>query len=148
MTYDGYGRLKSRHLPRYDTGANATYGYDADDVPLTMTDPRGVVTTYGYANAAGYTNKRHLVNSVTYSNAPSGVPVPGQVRFEYDAAGNRTQMTDEAGSVSYQYNTLSRLSSETRQFSGITHRTYTLTYEYNLAGQLKNLTDPFGVNTS
>lgn len=148
MTYDGYGRLLTRHLPRYDAGTNVTYSYDADDVPLTVTDPRGVITTYGFTNAAGYTNRRHLVNSVTYSNAPAGVPVPAQVRFEYDAAGNRTQMTDEAGSVGYQYDTLSRLSSETRQFGGITHRTYTLTYGYNLAGQLTSLTDPFGVITS
>lgn len=148
LTYDGHGRLKTRHLPKYDANTVTTYDYDADDTVQSVTDPRGVVTTYGFTNAAGYTNKRHLVNSVTYGNAPTGVPVPTQVRFEYDGAGNRTQMTDEAGSVSYQFDTLSRLASETRQFNGLTHRTYSLTYNYNLIGQLTSMTDPFGVVTS
>ncbi|MFL6332500.1 MAG: PKD domain-containing protein [Pyrinomonadaceae bacterium] len=144
LEYDGYGRLRSRHQPRYDAGANVTYTYDADDVPLTMTDPRGVVTTYGYTNAAGYTNKRHLVNSVTYSNAPSGVDVPAQARFEYDAAGNRTSMTDGTGSVTYGYNALSQLASEARQFTGLSGHTYTTTYDYTVSGQLKYVIDPVG----
>ena len=148
MAYDGHGRLKTQHLPRYEANKVTTFGYDDDDTVRSVTDPRGVVMTYGFTNSADITNKRHLVNSVTYSNAPAGVPVPAQVRFEYDAAGNRTSMTDEAGSVSYQFDTLSRLTSETRQFNGITHRTYPLTYGYNLAGQLKSITDPFNHTTT
>jgi YD repeat-containing protein len=118
------------------------YAYDADDVLLSMTDPRGVVTTYGYTNADNYTNRRHLVNSITYSNAPSGVPVPAQVRFEYDAVGNRTQMTDGTGSVAYNYNAFSQLASETRRFTGLAG-SFTLAYGYTISGQLRTLSNNF-----
>jgi YD repeat-containing protein len=144
MTYDGYGRLQSRHLPRYDAGASLTYQYDADDTLKSVTDPRGVVTTYGFTNAAGYTNKRHLVNSVSYGNAPPDVSVPAQARFEYDAAGNRTSMTDGTGSVTYGYDALSQLTSETRQFSALPGHSYTATYDYNLAGQLRYVSEQGG----
>lgn len=51
-------------------------------------------------------------------------------------------MTDGFGSRSYAYNTLSRMTSETRTFTGV--GTYTLGYDYNLAGELKAVTDPWG----
>jgi YD repeat-containing protein len=144
MTYDGHGRLKTRRLPRYATNTAITYEYNADDVVISVTDPRGVVTTYGFTNAANYTNKRHLVNSVSYSNAPSGVPVPSQVRFEYDEVRNRTSMTDGTGSFGYAYNGLSRLTSETRQFSALVGHTYQINYDYTLSGQLKSVGEQGG----
>lgn len=63
--------------------------------------------------------------------------------FEYDAVGNRTLMTDGSGSTSYQYDLLSRLTSETRQFtgSGAPSGNFTLAYEYTLAGAIKKVTD-------
>ena len=136
-TYDGYGRLATSKKPIQ--GGPVSYAYDNDGTLLSTTDPRGVVTSYGFTNAAGYTNKRHLVNSITYTNAPSEVPVPTQIRFEYDAVGNRTRMSDESGSVDYVYNTLSQLTSETRQFAGL-NGSYPLTYGYTLSGQLKSIT--------
>ena len=51
-------------------------------------------------------------------------------------------MTDGLGSVSYAYNQLSRMTSETRTINGV--GTYTLGYDYNLAGELKTITSPFG----
>ncbi len=56
-------------------------------------------------------------------------------------AGNRTSMSDGSGSVSYEFNQLSRMNSETRQFTGLSG-SYKLTYEYHLAGSLKSITDP------
>jgi YD repeat-containing protein len=58
-------------------------------------------------------------------------------------------MTDGLGSVSYSFDQLSRLTSETRTFNdpnnaAINGVTKTLTYDYNLAGELTSLTDPFG----
>ncbi|MGH9931918.1 MAG: hypothetical protein ACREA9_22185, partial [Pyrinomonadaceae bacterium] len=58
------------------------------------------------------------------------------------AAGNRTSMTDGLGSVSYNYNNLGQLGSETRSFNGV--GTYTLSYSYNLAGELSSITNPWG----
>jgi YD repeat-containing protein len=55
-------------------------------------------------------------------------------------------MSDETGSVTYQYDQLSRLQSETRQFSGTgaPSGNFTLNYEYSLAGAVKAITDPTG----
>ncbi len=50
-------------------------------------------------------------------------------------------MTDGLGSMSYQYDPLSRLTSETRTFTGVGN--FTISYSYNLAGQLTSLADPF-----
>jgi hypothetical protein len=51
-------------------------------------------------------------------------------------------MSDGSGTITYQYNSLSQLTSETRQFSGtLSGSNYALNYEYNLAGELKKITD-------
>ncbi len=52
-------------------------------------------------------------------------------------------MTDGLGSKSYIYNDLSQLKSETRTFNGV--GTFTLSYDYNLGGELKKLTDSTGM---
>ncbi|MBX3297465.1 MAG: discoidin domain-containing protein [Acidobacteria bacterium] len=70
--------------------------------------------------------------------------------FAYDAAGNRTSMTDIYGSTTYEYNELSQMTAETRQFTDtLTHaplpnNSFRLEYEYQLAGALRSLTDPYG----
>lgn len=51
-------------------------------------------------------------------------------------------MADDLGSMSYEYRTLSRLSSETRSFTGI--GSFPINYAYNLANQLFSITDFFG----
>ena len=137
MSYDGYGRLKTKHVPEQDAGTVTTWDYKDDDTVQKVTDARGASATYGY------NNNRHLVNTITYS-APSGVTNTPNVSFEYDGAGNRTLMSDGAGSTDYQYNQLSQLTSESRSFNGLA-APYSLSYEYNLVGQLKKITDPTNV---
>src|SRR5205085_4123596 len=59
---------------------------------------------------------------------------------------NRTTMTTGGGAgggVTYHYHSLSRLSSEDRQFPGLSG-TYTLSYQYTLSGALKQVTDQAG----
>ena len=119
--YDGYGRLASRTTPEQGT---TTYTYFADDRTQTVTDARGATTTYAY-------NNRGLTTSLTYG-LTAGVATTPNVSFGYDAAGNRTSMTDGLGSVSYTYNTISQLTSETRTFTGL--GSFTLNYAYNLGG--------------
>ena len=136
MSYDGYGRLKTRHVPEQTVGTNTVWTYNADDTISSVTDARGASTTYGY-------NSRHLVTSISYS-APSGIPVPASVSFGYDAAGNRTAMSEGSGATSYSYDQLSRMSSETRTITGAPSSSYTIAYSYNLADELASLTDPQG----
>jgi YD repeat-containing protein len=129
MAYDGYGRLSSRHVPEQNVGTATTWTYNADDTAQAITDARGAVTTFTY-------NARHLPTGMTHT---LGAEVLTQA-FAYDAAGNRTSMSDTSGATSYHFTALSQIDSETRTFNGL-GGSYTLTYEYTLAGQLKNLTD-------
>ena len=130
LAYDGYGRLQSRTTPEQGT---TTYSYLANDNVQTITDARGATTTLGY-------NNRNLVTSLTYGVSGSVAATPN-VSFGYDAAGNRTSMTDGLGSVSYVYDQLSRLTSETRTFTGV--GSYQLSYGYNLSGELNSITNPW-----
>jgi YD repeat-containing protein len=129
MSYDGYGRLQSKHLPEQDSGTATVYSYNADDTVQSITDARGATCTYGY-------NARHQVTGATH--VLSGQTIA--LSYGYDAAGNRTSMTDGAGSMSYHYDQLSRMDWEERTFTGL--GTYRLSYGYNLAGQLTSLTEP------
>ncbi|HEX8501128.1 MAG TPA: hypothetical protein VF659_11115, partial [Pyrinomonadaceae bacterium] len=129
MTYDGHGRLKTRKLP--EATSPVTFNYISDDTLASEVDGRGAVTTYAY-------NGRHLQTSASSSYGGSTV----SRSFQYDAAGNRTQMNDGQGWQTYTYDTTSRLTSESRYFYGL-GITYTMSYTYNLAGQVKSVTDPF-----
>ena len=144
LSYDGHGRLKSRHTPGQNAGAATAYAYFDDDTLKTMTDARGVKTSFLY-------NARHLVTSVTYDhqgiasvatdkNGTTPVADTTAVIVTYDAAGNRDTMSDGSGSTTYHFDTMSRLTSEDKQFTGLA-ATYTLAYEYTLAGTLRKVTD-------
>lgn len=143
--YDGYGRLSSQHEPEQAPGHNTVFTYTADDTLLTSTDGRGATTTYAY-------NARHLVTGISYT-APSGILVPATATFSYDAARNRTVMIDGLGRTDYQYDQLSRLTSESRRLNAlpnapVPNNAYTISYSYNLAGALLSITDPFGKQVS
>jgi YD repeat-containing protein len=159
MTYDGYGRLKTKHTPAQQVDPNnpastdhSTWEYNGDDTIQQVTDPRGTVSTYTH-------NNRHLVTGVSYSplsgvptTGPSGVALSAPLTFSYDAAGNRKTMADGMGDVDYNYDQLSRLTSETRHFTNLsgssTGGDYTLTYTYNVRNELTSVTDPYGAQVN
>src|ERR1700752_1309370 len=142
MTYDGYGRLKTRHIPQQEAGKYTSYSYYPDDLPQSVTDARGATTNYQY-------NNRHLISSITHS-APGGIVIPTTATFGYDAAGNRLWMTDGVGRADYENDQLSRMTAKTRTFNQtlpqapLPNNKYKLSYTYNLAGALSSLKDPFG----
>ena len=133
MTYDGYGRLQAKHVPKQNVGTATLYTYNSDDTILSVTDARGASATYEH-------NNRHLVTSISHS-APSGITAVSPVSVEYDAAGNRLSMNDGSGLLTYAYDALSRLQTETKSFNGVTGF-YALGYGYNLAGEVTSVTDP------
>ncbi len=136
MTYDGHGRLKTEHKPEQNAGANTVWDYNADGTIQKITDGRGAATNYTY-------NARHLLTAVTYTVLPgSQIPAPSAITYQYDAASNRTSMTDGTGSTTYTYDSLSRMSSESRTFTGYSG-TYTFNYSYNLSNALTVLSIPF-----
>jgi len=135
--YDGYGRLLRRKLPIEGANSLGTrYTYNSDDTVNTMTDPRNVVATYSY-------NGRGMVTMISFNDggAPDIADV-GPISFTYDAAGNRVGMIDDTGSAEYHYNSLSRIEWEKRRFNGLS-QDYYIHYQYNLAGQIKEIKDPF-----
>ena len=135
-SYDGYGRISQQKRPVESNPT--TWIYNGDDTLSSITDARGVIATASY-------NNRHLVTGISYS-APAGVTAAASVGFDYDEAGNRRWMTDGMGRMDYVYDTLSRLKTETRQFNGL--GSFALNYDYNVAGELNSITDPFGHQVS
>ena len=91
-TYDGHGRLSSRHLPEQTSGTSTVFTYRLDDTLWTKTDSRGATITYSY-------NGRQLPTVINYS-APAGIYVPAATTIEYDAIGNRSSMSMKAVAIS------------------------------------------------
>jgi YD repeat-containing protein len=149
--YDGYGRLWKTKAP--EQSAQTVFAYNADGTRASVTDARGVTANFAY-NArhllTGITYDRHGMTSVT-TEKPNGavgssdLPATPAVTYQYDAAGNRTQMATEGGAgggCAYTYDVLSRMTSETKTLPGLsTPSSFTLSYMYAVGGQLKKVTD-------
>jgi YD repeat-containing protein len=135
-TFDGHGRMTTSHKPEQRDGSTlkyTTYNYNLDGSVSDMTDGRGVVTSHTY-------NSRGLVTNVGWTvPGGSGISDPTDVVVAYDNVGNRTSMTDGLGEVDYEYNSLSQLTAETRDFTDTlsnapTGEVFRLEYAYNLSG--------------
>jgi YD repeat-containing protein len=114
MAYDGLGRLIWRKDPEQSNGT--IYSYYNDGLVQQVMDARGVATNFRY-------NSRHLLTEITYpdqSHLPMGFATTPNVTFDYDAAGNRLWMNENGQrSVTYHYDTLSRIDWEERTFTGV-----------------------------
>ncbi|MBA2749347.1 MAG: hypothetical protein H0U45_11555, partial [Tatlockia sp.] len=156
VTYDGHGRIKTEQRPEQNANTNITYNYNLDDSISSVIDARNVIENFTYDN-------RGLVEQISYT-IPNPLPpdtleisASAPVNFLYDDTGNRTQMTDGFGTIAYQYDQLSRLTAETRTFSGanvvampnapLPNNSFKIVYDYHLAGSLKSITDPYGART-
>ncbi len=149
-TYDGFGRLKTKHLPEQSANAVTSWTYNGDDSINTIVDGRGAIASFSYLGT-----NRGLVKSVTHSHSGSSTI---SLNYEYDAAANRIAMVQSiAGaphdSISYVYDQLSRLTAETKHINALesnpsTQGDYTIGYQYTLSGKLKSVTDPFNATTN
>ena len=106
-----------------------TLTYDPAGNVATRTDANGKTTTYGY-------DPLNRLTGITYA---AGTTSP--VTFGYDADGNRTVMTDGAGTETYAYDALDRL-------TGVTRGADAFAYVYDAAGNLTSRTYPDGTVTS
>jgi YD repeat-containing protein len=135
LEYDGYGRLLKQCLPVEGANSPGTrYAYYKNDIVQSVTDPRNVVATYAC-------NARNLVTSVIYNEA--GVAeATADLTFAYNQNGSRTLMIESGfGQTAYNYDNLGWLASETRTFNAV--GSFTMSYDYNLAGNLTRITDAF-----
>ncbi len=118
-----------------------TYTYDAAGNQLTRTDARGVVQTTTF-------DALNRPISQSYS-AVAGIPTTGTITWVYDTGSNGigylTQMNDESGSTSYQYDQYGLLTNKTQIVSHNSENfSHTLAYQYSASGQLSRVTYPSG----
>jgi RHS repeat-associated protein len=153
FTYDTLSRLLTSQNPESGT---ISYSYDADGNMLQKTAPApnalpGSTATqtisYCYDQINRVTGKAYSAQSCTNGLLPAGTAV---VSYVYDAGGSATNaigrltsLTDQAGSASYAYNILGRMTSESRTILGSPNDiTDSIGYGYHLNGSLKTLTYP------
>jgi RHS repeat-associated protein len=143
-SYDGAGQVSSqtngaKHKTEYmrntleqvtevidPLSRKTTKEYDAAGNLTSMTDPATRTTTYKYDPA-------NRLTEVSYSDGKTPT-----VKYEYDADGNRTKMTDGTGTNTYTYDQLNRLT-ETKDGHGDL-----IKYTYDLANEQTKITYPNG----
>ncbi len=142
--YDGEGHVitqldGSKHETKYvrnavgevteiidPLGRKTTKEYDSAGNLKTLTDPAKRTTTYTY-------DPGKRLTEISYSDGKTHT-----LKYEYDADGDRTKMTDGTGTTTYEYDQLDRLT-ESKDGHGDVVK-----YEYDLANQQKKITYPGG----
>jgi RHS repeat-associated protein len=142
--YDGAGRVLgqtdgNKHTTKYvrnavgdvteaidPLGRKTIKEYDAAGNLKTLKDAAGRTTTYTY-------DPGNRLTEVSYSDVKTHT-----AKYEYDADGDRTSMTDGTGTTSYTFDQLDRL---TENKDGHGDKT---SYEYDLANQQTKITYPNG----
>jgi RHS repeat-associated protein len=146
FSYDSLSRLLAASNP--ESGA-ISYNYDPDGNMVRKISPapnqQSTATqtiSYCYDPLYRLTGKAYSAQTCTNGQLPAGTAA---VTYGYDAGtngiGHLTSLTDQAGSGSYNYDALGRISSEQRTIAGITKA---LSYTYNLDNSVASLTYPSG----
>jgi len=169
-TYDQMGRLLTKSDP---TGKIETYVYDLNSNLTKVTDRKGQARTYGYNNRNLLTSSVTSDETVTYGYDYAGrrlwmqdgtgktqyvyepssgwltkvtYPDSRTTQYQYDAQGNRTQLTDPFGIITvYKYDQRNRL-----EAVGPAMNNWDVTYSYKKNGlasatKLRNgITNTFG----
>jgi RHS repeat-associated protein len=160
FTYDGLGRKVYENTPE---GGTVTYTYTANGGGLcsgdpsnvcTRTDARGVVSTYTYDHGNRLTGVAYTVPSgqsiASMANVCTTVPngTSANVCYYYDqggaaayAKGRLTEMVDSTGSENYNYDPAGRV---TRLSKVVNGQTYNIGYQYNVGGDVTQITYPSG----
>jgi RHS repeat-associated protein len=140
--YDGAGQVTSqtdgnKHTTKYVRNVleqvteivdpmlrKTTKEYDAAGNLTGVTDPAKRTTTYKYDPA-------NRLTEVTYSDGKTP-----NVKYEYDADGNRTKMTDGTGTTTYTYDQLDRLTESKDGHGNV------IKYAYDLGNEQTKITYP------
>jgi RHS repeat-associated protein len=137
FVFDALGRLTDSTTSE---AGHFIFQYNNYNLLTQRTDARGVVTTYTYDTL----NRPY---QTIYNVGSTGVPATSTVTLNYGTNqslfnnGRVTSMTDGSGSETYSYD---RFGSVTQLQTVIGTTTYTTGYQYNLAGELTQLTYPSG----
>jgi RHS repeat-associated protein len=150
FSYDSLSRLLTATNPESGT---ISYGYDDGGNLLQKTAPAANQTGAGtttlslcYDDLNRVTGKAYSAQSCQNGQLPAGTAL---VSYTYDVGANSkgllSSLTDQAGSSSYGYDALGRMTTEQRTISGISK---SVSYDYNLDGSLSVLHYPSGAAVS
>ncbi len=128
-TYDEAGRLVQTSYP---DGTTEAYVYDNVGNLVAKTDRGGRTIRYAY-------DALYRMTTATY---PGGTVL----RYSYDSDGNVVSVLNGTASLYFAYDALNRLTSQSLLVSGDSTN-YTVSYDYDLAGNLLTLTYPDGQGT-
>jgi YD repeat-containing protein len=148
FTYNSLSQLLTATNP--ESGI-INYTYDADGELLMKNSPAPNIlppstatqtVSYCYDELHRVTKRDYQPHTYNPPACPITAPV---VSYTYDsgtnAKGHLVSMTDQAGTASYTYDVLGRMTTETRPIAGVTK---SIGYGYHLNGSLKTLTYPSG----
>lgn len=133
--YNAFGDLLSMTSP--DTGTS-TMTYDSAGNVLTATDARNITATYSY-------DALNRVTSIDYPGTGEDITFTyddtanGSTSSQEHGVGRLTQVTDESGSTSYEYDGKGQLIGETRIINSLS---FTTGYDYDAAGLITQVTYP------
>jgi RHS repeat-associated protein len=152
FAYDSLSRLRWASNP--ESGV-ITYTYDADGELLQKTSPAPNPNPPQPTQPVSYCyDELHRVTTRDYQTHvfnPPACPITAPVvSYAYDsgdnAKGHLTSLLDQAGTATYTYDILGRMTTETRTLTGANNAAIskTVSYEYNLDGSLYKLHYPSG----
>jgi RHS repeat-associated protein len=136
--YDGFGRVKKTFYP-HPTTANTSSTTDYEELTY---DAYGFLTSRRGRDGQSFSYTYDNLGRVLTVNAPGTQP---DLTYAYDNFGRVTLVAQTDHTLSYVYDALGRLISETTQITQTTtptSQTRTVAYEYDVAGRRTKLTWP------
>ena len=133
FSYDSIPRLRGATNPE---SGSSSYTYDDNGNLQSKTDGRSITTNYVYDGL-------NRVTGVSYQNDPNSTAA---VTYNYDStsiSNGKGRLASVSSSLStYSYSGYDATGKVTGGSQTLGSQTYTMTYGYNLAGQLKSITYP------
>jgi len=137
-TYDGFGRLVKTSYP-HPTTVNTSSTTDYEELTY---DAFGFLTSRRGRDGQSFSYTYDNLGRVLTVNAPDTQP---DLTYTYDNSGRVTSVAQTDHTLSYVYDALGRLISETTQITQTTaptSQTRTVAYDYDVAGRRTKLTWP------
>ncbi len=141
MSYDGLGRITNARILEVSTTTDVTYGYDLESNRTSVTDPRSTVN-FEYDAVHRLLRKKHGTTTVaeyTYDGTAANNAIGRLITDTDGVAGSGADRSD------YSYDALGRVLTANRTVSATA---YNIGYQYDLMGNLTQLTYPSGRKVS